>query len=119
MVASMMSADPHLTTKDLNSKLKRQFGTRLTKDGIRWGDKTHQLSAEVMTTLETNDRLAWLQSFNPSSEVECSILYRFGKIDSFQGLQHKTQGEQETAEGSGSCSFHHGSRRRTPQRQPL
>lgn len=91
MVASMMNADPHLTTKDLSSKLKRQFGTRLTKDGIRWGDQIHQLSAEVMATLDTNDRLAWLQSFNPSSEVECSILYRFGKIDSFQGLQHKTK----------------------------
>lgn len=101
MVASMMSADPHLTTKDLNSKLKRLFGTRLSKDGIRWGDKTHQLSAEVMTTLETNDRLAWLQSFNPSSEVECSILYRFGKIDSFQGLQHKTKGNKKRQKAVG------------------
>lgn len=86
LVAAMLEENEHLTTKELNAKLKRQFGARLTKDGIVWGLEKHELPDEVMQKLAANDKLAWLQGFCPTSDIECAILYKYGKIDSMNGL---------------------------------
>ena len=87
MVQTMIEANPALTTKELNKVLRRQFGTKLTKSGIQWGEETHQLDEEIMQRLDHNDKLAWLQSFGPSSEAECSMLLRFMQMDGFKGLK--------------------------------
>lgn len=93
MVKSLMEANPDLTTKELNKTLRRQFGTKLTKSGIQWGEETHQLADEIMLQLEHNDKLTWLQSFGPASEVECSILLHFMKMENFKELK-PTQGSK-------------------------
>lgn len=87
LVAAMLQENGHLTTRELNAKLKRQFGTRLTKDGIVWGEKVNELPKEVMQILAANDKQAWLQSFGPTSEVECAILYKFSKMEISKGLK--------------------------------
>jgi hypothetical protein len=91
MVKSLIEAHPGLTTKELNKTLHRQFGTKLTKNGIQWGKETHQLADEIMVQLEHNDKLAWLQSFGPSSETECSILLHFMKMEDFKELKPTTK----------------------------
>lgn len=101
MVESMFQDNNRLTTRELNTKLRWQFGTKVFKGAITWGSQTHHLSEDVIKKLQANDKLAWLQSFRPSSDLECAILYRFGKIKDRQGLtkQEKKEGSLKKAVG--------------------
>ncbi len=69
----------NLTTKELNRLLRRQFGTKLLNGSVRFGDSTYQLPGHILTTLRSNDRRAWLQSFCPANELERFILCQIGK----------------------------------------
>jgi hypothetical protein len=108
MVKSLIEAHPGLTTKELNKTLHRQFGTKLTKNGIQWGKETHQLADEIMVQLEHNDKLAWLQSFGPSSETECSILLHFMKMEDFKELKPTTKEYNQAQQGSKKSENAHG-----------
>jgi hypothetical protein len=85
-ISTLLENHPSMTTKELRNHLHRKFHAKLTKEGSVWGETTHALSDEIRSKLESNDKLAWLQSFRPASDVECAILYRFGKIDDPQGI---------------------------------
>ena len=69
----------NLTTKELNQLLRRQFGTKLLNGSVRFGNSTYQLPEHILTTLRSNDRRAWLQSFYPTNELERNILCQIGK----------------------------------------
>lgn len=94
MARDMLEDNPALTTKELNKVLRRQFGTRLIKTGIKWGEKTHHLSEKIMQQLDSNDKLAWLQSFCPSSEEECTMLLHFMKMEGVKGLKPVEKNEK-------------------------
>ena len=78
-IDQMLDDNINLTTKELNRLLRRQFGTMLLNGSVRFGDSTYQLPEHILTTLRTNDRRAWLQSFCPTSELERHILCQIGK----------------------------------------
>ena len=78
-IDQMLDDDFNLTTKELNRLLRRQFGTRLLNGNVRYGDSTYQLPNYILTTLRSNDRRVWLQSFCPANELERFILCQIGK----------------------------------------
>ena len=78
-IDQMLDDNINLTTKELNRLLRRQFGTKLLNGCVRYGDSTYQLPEHILTTLRSNDRRAWLQSFCPTNELERHILCQIGK----------------------------------------
>ena len=78
-IDQMLDDNINLTTKELNRLLRRQFGTKLLNGGVCFGDSTYQLPEHILTTLRSNDRRAWLQSFCPTNELERHILCQIGK----------------------------------------
>ena len=78
-IDQMLDDNINLTTKELNRLLRRQFGTKLLNGSIQYGDSTYQLPEHILTTLRSNDRRAWLQSFCPTNEQERHILCQIGK----------------------------------------
>ena len=78
-IDQMLDDNINLTTKELNRLLRRQFGTKLLNGSVRFGDSTYQLPERILTTLRSNDRRAWLQSFCPTNELERHILCQIGK----------------------------------------
>ena len=78
-IDQMLDDNINLTTKELNQFLRRQFGTKLLNGSVRFGDSTYQLPEHILTTLRSNDRRSWLQSFCPTNELERHILCQIGK----------------------------------------
>ena len=78
-IDQMLDDNINLTTKELNRLLRRQFGTKLLNGSVRFGNSTYQLPEHILTTLRSNDRRAWLQSFCPTNELERHILCQIGK----------------------------------------
>ena len=78
-IDQMLDDNINLTTKELNSLLRRKFGTKLLNGSVRFGDSTYQLPEHILTTLRSNDRRFWLQSFCPTNELERHILCQIGK----------------------------------------
>lgn len=78
-IDQMLDDNNNLTTKELNRLLRRQFGTKLLNGSVRFGDSTYQLPERILTTMRSNDRRAWLQSFCPTNELERHILCQIGK----------------------------------------
>ena len=78
-VSRMLDENKGLTTKELNKMLRRQFSQTISRSGhIAWNMQEHQLPESIMTILKENDRVAWLQSFHPSNEIERAILCKLG-----------------------------------------
>ena len=77
----MLDDNINLTTKELNRLLRRQFGTKLLNGNVRYGDSSYQLPEHILTTLRSNDRRAWLQSFCPTNEQERIVLCIIGNYN--------------------------------------
>ncbi len=80
-IDQMLDDDINLTTKELNRLLRRQFGTKLLEGVIQYGGTTFRLPEHILTTLKSNDRRAWLQSFCPTTERERNILCTIGNYN--------------------------------------
>lgn len=79
-IDSMLDDNNRLTTTQLNSMLHRQFGTHISKGKIIVGKERIILEKYILDTLKRNDKCAWLQSFNPTTETERALLCIIGKI---------------------------------------
>ena len=80
-IDQMLEDNPNLTTRELNKLLRRQFGCKLMKGAIFFNGTSYELPEHVLTTLRSNDRLFWLQSFHPSSAEKVVILCKMGKYN--------------------------------------
>ncbi len=78
-IDQMLDDNINLTTKELNRLLRRQFGTKLLNGSFQYAGTTYRLPEYILTTLRSNDRRAWLQSFCPTNELERNILCQIGK----------------------------------------
>ena len=78
-IDQMLDDNINLTTKELNRLLRRQFGTKLLNGSVQYAGTTYRLPEHILTTLRSNDRRAWLQSFSPTNELERHILCQIGK----------------------------------------
>lgn len=79
-IDSMFEDNNKLTSIELNAMLWRQFGTYLHNGQVIAGKDRINLPDYILKTLRRNDKVSWLQSFNPSSQVEREILCKLGKI---------------------------------------
>ena len=92
-IDQMLDDNINLTNKELNRLLRRQFGTKLLNGSVRYGDSTYQLPGHILTTLRSNDRRAWLQSFCPTNEQERHILCTIGNYSHPERITiHSTPG---------------------------
>ena len=78
-IDQMLDDNINLTTKELNQLLRRQFGTKLLNGSVQYASTSYRLPEYILTTLRSNDRRAWLQSFCPTTELERNILCQIGK----------------------------------------
>ena len=95
-IDEMLEDNNDLTTKDLNKLLQRQFHSKILKGAVLCNGSTYQLSEHVMTTLRSNDRRAWLQSFQPSSEQERDFLCKMGKYSHPEKIELEKKDEEKT-----------------------
>ena len=77
----MLEDNQNLTTRELNKLLRRQFGCKLMNGAVLFNGTSYDLPEHVLTTLRSNDRLSWLQSFHPSTMEEAVILCKMGKYN--------------------------------------
>ena len=80
-ILQMMEDVDGLTTKDLNRMLRRQFGTRLMNGSVHFNGTSVRLPEDILKTLRSNDRRAWIQSFLPTSLSEAAVLCAVCKFD--------------------------------------
>lgn len=78
-VSGLLSDNGNMTTFELNKKLRRSFGVKISQGKISWRGKEHQLNEEIMAKLKHNNKVEWLQSFHPSSLQEKMILCKIGR----------------------------------------
>lgn len=72
--------NPRITQKELNKKLKR-LNSYIKNGEIIMGNVKHPLSDSIKNSLDLNNKLAWVDSFNPQSKDEYSILLKFAGVD--------------------------------------
>ena len=70
-----------LTTKKLNSLLRKEFGCYLFKGKLVIGNEKRDINDLFLAVLKQNDRIEWVQSFHPRDEKELAILARAFKVD--------------------------------------
>ncbi len=80
-IDQMLEDNQNLTTRELNKLLRRQFGCKLMNGAVLFNGTSYDLPEHVLTTLRSNDRLSWLQSFHPSTLEESVILCKMGKYN--------------------------------------
>ena len=80
-IDQMLDDNQNLTTRELNKLLRRQFGCKLMNGAVLFNGASYELPEHVLTTLRSNDRLSWLQSFHPSNAEEAIILCKMGKYN--------------------------------------
>ena len=80
-IDQMLEDNQNLTTRELNKLLRRQFGCKLMNGAVLFNGTSYDLPEHVLTTLRSNDRLSWLQSFHPSTMEEAVILCKMGKYN--------------------------------------
>lgn len=78
-IDKLLDDDVFLTTKELNRMLRRQFGCKLTNGSVLFNGASYQIPEYMTLRLKKNDKRAWLQTFNPSTEEERNILCSVGK----------------------------------------
>ena len=96
-IDKLLNENPLLITKDLNRKLKRQFGCRIMNGCVLFGGTSHQIPNQMMVALRMNDRRAWLQSFSPSTEIERDLLCKMGKYNHPEKIELMQKDEKTAA----------------------
>lgn len=83
-IHNLLEENKKQTIGELNEKLWRKYNVNVYHDGfVR--DRHYKMFSQVNTKdfdiLRYNFKVQWIQSFNPSSEEERSILCKFGHIE--------------------------------------
>lgn len=75
-----MDDNPQITTKELNQKLKRMHA-KISKNCIFYGKKKFDISNSLSERLEINNKLSWINSFQPRTMNEFNALARNVDLD--------------------------------------
>ena len=78
-IQNALDANPHATTKTINSILRR-YGASITKGQIKIGNRKISLAEDMYESIKQNDKLNFVQKFNPVSEIERSALAHVFKV---------------------------------------
>lgn len=80
LIDKCLDENPYITTKELNSKLRRA-GAYVRKNTIYFAKDKMPLEENLRVTLERNNKIAFRQSFHPASEAEREVICRFTNYD--------------------------------------
>ena len=80
-ISQILESNADLTTRELNRKLRWQFGSRVFEGSVHFSGQSVRLSEDIIQTLRSNDRRAWIQSFLPTSLSEAAVLCAVCKYD--------------------------------------
>lgn len=77
-IDQLFTLNPKITQGEIYDKLRRQ-GAYIKKGVIHFNGQTRPLKQFMVDALERNNRIKWIESFNPMTEVERDILCKMGK----------------------------------------
>lgn len=78
---SLLQLNPKITRSEIFRKL-RQHKAYIKKGMVIFHDgRTFPLKPYMAAAIERNNRIAWVESFKPTSQDEVDILCRIGKVD--------------------------------------
>ena len=72
--------NPDITTSQLNKRLKK-FNATIKKDEIIFGTRRKKLKSFIAESLNINNKVAWISSFQPKSRQEISFLGKICGLD--------------------------------------
>lgn len=77
-IDQLFTLNPKITQGEIYDKLRRQ-GAYIKKGVIHFNGQTRPLKQFMVDALERNNRIKWIESFNPMTDVERDILCKMGK----------------------------------------
>lgn len=80
MIQQQLAINPLVTTREINHKLRRQFGACLTQGCVKWRNNSMPINPGIIRQLRNNNRVAWVQRFNPVTADERDALCAFFNI---------------------------------------
>lgn len=79
-IDTLLADNPKMSIVELNDRLSRKYHAYV-KGGRIWRNKeSRPVKTFMWETLKMNNRIAWVESFNPSTEAERDFLCRIGKV---------------------------------------
>lgn len=79
-IDTLLADNPKMSIVELNDRLSRKYRAHV-KRGRIWRNKdSRPIKPFMWETLKRNNRIAWVESFRPSTEAERDFLCRIGKI---------------------------------------
>lgn len=97
-INAMLEDNPLLTTKQLNTMLRRQFGVQVVNGAIKIGREKEYLPDYIRKTLYRNDRCSWLQSFHPTTKEEREVLCFVGKVNNVEYVKVEPDAQKNVTE---------------------
>lgn len=81
IVDTIIQNHTFITTKGLNDLLKTQVNAYVKKGKLIINKRENDLKPNVIDVLKRNDKLAWVNSFNPKNDSERKALATLFKVD--------------------------------------
>lgn len=79
-IDTLLADNPKMSIVELNDRLSRKYHSYV-KGGRIWRNKdSRPIKTFMWETLKMNNRIAWVESFHPSTEAERDFLCRIGKV---------------------------------------
>lgn len=79
-IDTLLADNPKMCILELNTRLSRKYHAYV-KGGYLWrGDESRPLKPYMWETLKRNNRIAWVESFKPTTGAEREFLCRIGKV---------------------------------------
>ena len=76
-----LQRDNMMTTREMNKLLKQQTNAYISKGMLILHGQKQPLKENIARVLKINDKIAWVQSFNPRSERELKALAAIFKVN--------------------------------------
>lgn len=79
-IDTLLSDNPKMSIVELNDRLSRKYRAYVKGGRIWRNNESRPIKPFMWETLKRNNRIAWVESFRPSTEAERDFLCRIGKV---------------------------------------
>ena len=79
-IDTLLADNPKMSIVELNDRLSRKYHAYVKGGRIWRNNESRPVKTFMWETLKMNNRIAWVESFNPSTEAERDFLCRIGKV---------------------------------------
>lgn len=80
LIDDILTNNPKMDVWDINKKL-RKTQAYIKKDTVYYYGNSHKLPEHIVSAIQRNNRIAWIESFHPSTEAERDMLLRISKVN--------------------------------------